>query len=211
MSVNTSIITDTGKATTANTVEQYGNGVFVHTANSAWSQHNQVCLHTSTPYLEASGDVAGVYTLRMQLTRDNSGTPVDIALALPVHPTGLGVSSGTNPVIISHPASLTVNVGSNAQFYVTAISDGPMTYQWEKNQATIASQTARKLIFPSVVSTDQARYRVIVSNSHGTTASNEAQLIVNSSATGGRVGEVDLSSDWWLSGIFGFPFSTGWF
>jgi len=90
---------------------------------------------------------------------------------------------GSSPSITSHPASQTVNAGDAVTFSVGASGAGPLTYQWQRNAANIAGAASSTYTIPSVAQSDDgATFRAIVSNTFGSTTSNEATLTVTSNA-----------------------------
>lgn len=88
------------------------------------------------------------------------------------------------PVISQHPQAASVCAGGTASFTVAAGGDGPLTYQWQKDQANIANgghysgTTTPVLTVSSANSSDAASYRCVVSNPWGSTLSNGATLTV---------------------------------
>jgi hypothetical protein len=91
------------------------------------------------------------------------------------------VSSGV-PQIITQPASQTVAFGANATFSVAATGTGPLSYQWQLNGQNLANNghyvgaTSSVLTIVGVAPVDVGTYRVIVSNSAGSTTSATAAL-----------------------------------
>mgnify|MGYP000023540844 CR=1 FL=1 len=90
------------------------------------------------------------------------------------------------PLIVNHPASLTVSNLQNARFTVAAIGPGPLTYQWFFNGqplvdgGNISGATTAQLVVSSAVGTNEGTYSVVVSNAFGASQpSNPAQLLVN--------------------------------
>jgi len=83
------------------------------------------------------------------------------------------------PLITSQPASLTVTAGQSASFTVSATGTGPLSYQWQKNGATIAGATSATFSIAATTSADATSYFVVVSNSAGSVSSNAATLTVN--------------------------------
>src|SRR5207245_872226 len=103
------------------------------------------------------------------------------------NPVGSVISSNailtvnTNPVaplFVSHPASVSVRTEDNVSFSGVAIGTAPITYQWNKNGAPIASATSSTLNLFNVQLTDAGTYTLIASNSVGATASSNAVLAV---------------------------------
>jgi phospholipase C len=108
-------------------------------------------------------------------------------------------SSATNngPLILDQPAGQTVDVGTPAAFSVTA-TNGPLTYQWQFGTNAIPGATNSIYSIASVSPGDGGVYRVLVSNTNGSTISNPAKLIVNTNPTivAQFVGEiVDATTD----------------
>ncbi len=85
--------------------------------------------------------------------------------------------ANTPPAISTHPANRTVNVGQPAAFSVVASGATPLSYQWQRNGASIAGATSSTYTLASAQASDNgARFRVVVTNQFGTATSNEAVL-----------------------------------
>ncbi|MBC7893689.1 MAG: PQQ-dependent sugar dehydrogenase [Sphingobacteriaceae bacterium] len=82
------------------------------------------------------------------------------------------------PVITTQPANLSVSVGQAATFSVTATGTAPLSYQWYKNNAMLSGATNTSYTIASAVTGDAGTYKVVVSNSAGSTTSNNATLTV---------------------------------
>jgi hypothetical protein len=92
----------------------------------------------------------------------------------------LTIASGTPPVILVQPLSLSVlNLGI-ASFNVVASSLTTMTYQWYKDGNAINGATSSSLSLLSVGSADAGNYVVKVTNAGGTVTSSTAALSVMS-------------------------------
>lgn len=101
-----------------------------------------------------------------------------------------GAVGAAPPIITQHPSGTNVYVGSPAGFSVVA-SGTSLTYQWQKgingtfanlnNGGNISGATTANLSISPVGVSDEASYRVIVSNSGGSPASSAAVLGVFSS------------------------------
>jgi hypothetical protein len=88
------------------------------------------------------------------------------------------------PSITTQPASQTVTAGQTATFSVAATGTAPLTYQWKKNGAAIASATSSSYTTPATTTSDSgAPFTVTVSNSAGSATSSTAVLTVNAPAT----------------------------
>jgi len=93
------------------------------------------------------------------------------------------------PVITVHPQSQTVNQGADVSFSVAANAvPGISGYQWQYNGADMGGQVASSLTLNGVTPSQNGSYRVVVTNSVGSTTSNAATLTVNPThSIGGRV------------------------
>jgi hypothetical protein len=94
-------------------------------------------------------------------------------------------STNTAPVITTHPASQTVDVGSSVTFGVAASGTPAPSYQWRKNGTAIAGATDSSYIIPGVVQADAGNYDVVATNSAGSATSSAAILTVNPPAPNG--------------------------
>src|ERR1700722_6441132 len=84
------------------------------------------------------------------------------------------------PQITQQPVSQTVNVGQTATFTVTATGAMPLTFQWQKNSATIAGATSATYPTPAATSADNgSTFSVTVTHSTQSVASSPATLTVN--------------------------------
>jgi hypothetical protein len=87
------------------------------------------------------------------------------------------------PSITGQPASQTIFAGQTATFSVTASGTAPLSYQWQKNGASIGGATSSSYTTPAETMADNgAQFSVVVSNSAGTATSNNAILTVNAVA-----------------------------
>jgi glucose/arabinose dehydrogenase len=92
--------------------------------------------------------------------------------------------NGTPPVvvapsIITQPVSQTVTEGNAVSFTLAATGSAPLSYQWLKNNVIIAGANSNSYSFTSASTDNGAKFKCIVSNSAGSTTSNEATLSVN--------------------------------
>ena len=87
--------------------------------------------------------------------------------------------SATAPAIMTPPSSQIAVPGQTVTFSAVASGNDPLTYQWQKNDTAVAGATSASYTTPPVALADNgAKFRVQVSNSAGTTTSNEATLTV---------------------------------
>jgi len=95
--------------------------------------------------------------------------------------TGAVLFINTNPVapfFTSQPASLVVLTGGTASFSAAVAGTAPLTFQWSKNGAPIATATAATLTLTNVQTTDAGSYTLTVANSVGGATGHAAILTV---------------------------------
>ena len=88
------------------------------------------------------------------------------------------VVSGSKPSITTQPTNQTVDLGSNAAFYVAATTS-PLTYQWQFQSLDLPGETNASLSVLRAKASQAGPYRVIVSNPIGSVTSLVAVLTVN--------------------------------
>ena len=86
------------------------------------------------------------------------------------------------PVIISHPVSKEVQVGDNVTFKVEVTGTPKPSIQWMRNAVDLAGEITDSLLFENIQPGDAGKYKVRVSNSAGEIFSNEAVLIIKTTA-----------------------------
>ncbi|MEJ7664757.1 MAG: immunoglobulin domain-containing protein [Hymenobacter sp.] len=82
------------------------------------------------------------------------------------------------PIITAQPTSITTSATRPVTFSVTASSASAMTCKWQKNGVDIADATASTYTIPQTAKTNAGTYRAIVTNSIGSTTSDDATLTV---------------------------------
>ncbi|MDG2214209.1 MAG: immunoglobulin domain-containing protein, partial [Verrucomicrobiota bacterium] len=92
--------------------------------------------------------------------------------------TGLRISTGSAPVITSHPEDINATAGNNVTFDVNATGIAPLTYQWQKNGADLPGANSATLQLTDINTTHAGTYRIIVSNDLGSVTSNPVHLTV---------------------------------
>jgi hypothetical protein len=91
----------------------------------------------------------------------------------------------TAPVILTQPQSLTVPVGSQAQFTVVAAGNPVPRYQWFFNGTPLVSYFANEtLTIGTVFPGHSGTYTVTVTNDVGSVTSNAATLTVSAATPG---------------------------
>jgi hypothetical protein len=89
------------------------------------------------------------------------------------------IASPGAPVITSQPQNLTVNMGEDATFSVTAGGNSPLYYQWMFKTSGIIGATNTTYIRTNAQPGDAGSYFVVISNQLGTVTSINAALTVN--------------------------------
>jgi hypothetical protein len=74
--------------------------------------------------------------------------------------------------------NLVIDVGSTANFGITATGTTPFRYQWQLNEISLPDGTNSTLSLPNVQRTNAGRYRVVVTNAAGTIISQTVTLTV---------------------------------
>ena len=117
---------------------------------------------------------AGAYSVA---ATNSAGTTVSESAILTVNSTAVG-----SPAFTTLPtASVTVGIGSTVVFNSTAT--GATAYRWQRNNGNLLNATSANLVVPNAGALDAGTYRVIATNSAGSTTSRDATLIVNPVAT----------------------------
>ena len=103
------------------------------------------------------------------------------------------------PTITAQPQSITVLVGSSANFSVTATGEAPLSYQWRKNGVAIGGTTASSYTIASAQTGDAGNYDVVVSNAGGSVTSAAAALTVTLPAGAFTNGSFESDYAGWTS------------
>ncbi len=101
------------------------------------------------------------------------------------------------PNVTTGPVSQVVNAGGS--FTLTATVDGtaPFTYQWQKNSNDIAGATSATYTANNVDASAAGNYRVVVTNSKGSSTSSNAKIAVATGTLGSElVAYVKLNGDY---------------
>jgi len=96
-----------------------------------------------------------------------------------VQSNSVSLTINETPSITSQPTSSVVCSGSSAQFNTIASGTGPFTYQWYNDAGAIASANNPSYLISQTNALDGGDFYVEVTNSCGTTTSNNALLTVN--------------------------------
>src|SRR5438046_1643864 len=89
-------------------------------------------------------------------------------------------AAAVGPTITMQPANQTVTAGQTATFAVVAGGTAPLSYQWQKNGASIAGATAASYTTVATTTADSgSTFAVAVTNTAGTVTSAAATLTVS--------------------------------
>ena len=115
------------------------------------------------------------------------------------------------PVITQQPADQSVLIGSNAMFFVTAVGQLPMTWQWQFNQTNIDDATNATLVLTNVTPDQAGAYSVFITNANGGTLSSNANLFVYLSPMPAMVSPVltiDNQMQFTITGVPGLNYAV---
>jgi uncharacterized repeat protein (TIGR01451 family) len=106
----------------------------------------------------------------------------------PCNPAGLASDPvhlviSTTTAITSQPSSQHVCPGGQAVFSVTAIGEGTLTYQWQKDRTDITGAESATLTISNVAAGDAGSYQVIVTGGCGQVTSNLVDLNLKAPTT----------------------------
>ncbi|MGW4729877.1 hypothetical protein ACWEQC_11990 [Streptomyces shenzhenensis] len=131
-----------------------------------------------------------------------------------------GARLTVTPVAVSvaqAPHDTSVQAYQSAQFAVTAGGTGPFTYQWQRRDADgtewqdIAGATTASHAFKSRPGDDGARFRVVVDNDHGPSATSTAAVLSVVTGGGTLAPVTHASLEWGVNNIYqgGNPANSG--
>jgi len=91
----------------------------------------------------------------------------------------LPVAAQVAPTIRKQPVGLSRSLGDRVTLSVTANSDAPLTYQWQRDGLPVTNATNRLLTLTNLTSAVAGTYSVVVSNAGGMVTSEAAVLLVD--------------------------------
>jgi hypothetical protein len=123
-----------------------------------------------------------LYSITMEFYENSGGATAQLSWSGPgvakqIIPTSALYPDST-PIVITHPANVTVEAGANAPFSVVA-SGLNNQYQWRKNGIAITGATSASLLIQQTIVGDAGTYSCLISNGGGFATSNGASLTVN--------------------------------
>ncbi len=169
----------------ANTVALRSNGTVVAWGDNSGAQTNVPASLTEVQAVAVGGDhtVALHTDGTVVVWGDNSlgetNVPAGLSRVMAIA-AGLYHNVALVPVhITSQPASISVNLTSNATLSVTAIAAAPLSYQWRKDVVDVSGATNASLELSNVQTNQAGSYTVVVTNVWGSVTSRVAVLTVN--------------------------------
>ncbi|MCX6954462.1 MAG: hypothetical protein NTV51_20100, partial [Verrucomicrobia bacterium] len=123
-------------------------------------------------------------------TARDTGLPAGVTLnsvaagpssALAVGSAGTIVQSpaaASAPSVAMQPVPVTENPGGNVAFTVTSRGSVPLSYQWQRNGASLPGATDALLFLPAIQAAQAGGYACVIANSAGTVTSASAELTV---------------------------------
>ncbi|MEU6497771.1 immunoglobulin domain-containing protein, partial [Streptomyces sp. NPDC046984] len=160
------------------------------------------------------------YTFTANYADDGATYSVKVFDSTFAQHTSEGAKLTVTPVaatVVEAPHDTSVQAYQTARFTVSAGGTGPFTYQWQRRDSAsatwsdIAKATGADYAFKSRPADDGARFRVIVDNAHGPSATSTAAGLSVISG-GGSLNLVDHASlEWGVNNIYqgGNPANTG--
>ena len=121
---------------------------------------------------------AGSYSV---VVANGAGSATSASAVLTVNPVVV------MPVITVHPQSQTVSAGQSATLSVTAAGTPPLSYQWQKDGASVSGAISATLVLNNVQASDAGAYRVVINNAAGSVTSAIAMLTVIPVITGPEI------------------------
>ena len=143
----------------------------------SWSTASTGSGATSGDYTSGATTLADTGRQFRLLATNGAGSTASEVVTLSVSAAAVG------PTISSQPTALTVVVGSDAVFAVSAQGTAALSYQWLRNGERITGANSAQLRLPAVSSGDGATYAVQVGNSVGNVTSADVALTVSPVAT----------------------------
>ncbi len=129
-----------------------------------------------------SGATSDMYTRTNAQVSHNGSYSVVVSNSLGVVTSAVATltvsTNGMPPGILTQPQSLSVEVGQNANFTVTANGTAPLKYQWRFGGANISGATTNSYTRSNAQLSDAGNYDVVVTNAAGSITSAVATLTV---------------------------------
>src|SRR6267142_848649 len=121
---------------------------------------------TSASYTTAVTTTADSGSTFRAVVTNTAGTVTSAAATLTVN------AAPVAPTITTAPVNQTVTAGQTASFAVVAAGTAPLSYQWQKNGASIAGATSASYTTAATTTSDSgSTFRAVVTNTAGTVTS----------------------------------------
>jgi len=183
MANSISILTEQSKTLVGDATASLQGNILAH-VNGDWGYHNAMRVY-STPFNQTTtGGAVSPLSLRMLVTSYTGTANFAVIVPCLLDTAGGGFVGGGPPILINGPSSLSLPVGSPAQFTVEIASQTVPLFQWSKNAVAITGANAALYRITSVTTLDAGTYVGTVSNSYGSVYSNGAILSVLTSSSG---------------------------
>ena len=89
-----------------------------------------------------------------------------------------GLNASAQPVFSSNPRNWIVCAGTNVVLSASASGAGAVSYQWQLNRTNIAGQNQPIILLNNIQTIQQGHYRLVATDSSGSTASDEGVVVV---------------------------------
>ncbi len=130
------------------------------------------------------GATASTYSIASIQDSDAGSYTVVVTNVAGVVTSSVAVLTITHPPVIVHqPANLTVNVGQQAIFAVSANGTTPFSYQWFFGSNAIPNATNFEYVIVSAAISNAGAYSVFITNADGSLLSSNAILTVIAAPT----------------------------
>jgi len=133
-----------------------------------------------------SGATASTYSVSSSQSGDDGDYTVVVSNAIGSDTSSVAtvtvVPPGQPPVVTVAPVSQNVAMLGALNLNVTAVGEGPFSYQWQFNGIAISGETASTINVSAADRQDAGAYRVVVSNAHGSVISTSALITVSGGA-----------------------------
>lgn len=108
--------------------------------------------------------------------------------------TSSNASLVVSPLLITQqPSNVSTILGGNATFGVTAVGEGPFSYQWRLSGTNLPAATENPLVLTNLHLREGGLFSAVISNSYGSVTSSAATLSISQVAVWGDGGSGQLN------------------